>query len=171
MADIKYYDVILKPVITEKSMAGMGEKKYTFLVHPEANKTQIKEAVEKMFEGAKVAKVNTLNADGKNKRRGMVVGKTAKTKKAIVTLTADSKDIEIFAVRCDERKLETKVCYKSFQVTIEGTTSENLETDVSRSRYTRIRLADELFACASTAKSPRRSALALFIANMCIQAR
>ena len=81
----------------EKSMAGMGEKKYTFLVHPEANKTQIKEAVEKMFEGAKVAKVNTLNADGKNKRRGMVVGKTAKTKKAIVTLTADSKDIEIFA--------------------------------------------------------------------------
>ena len=51
MADIKYYDVILKPVITEKSMAGMGEKKYTFLVHPEANKTQIKEAVEKMFEG------------------------------------------------------------------------------------------------------------------------
>ena len=95
MADIKYYDVILKPVITEKSMA--GEKKYTFLVHPEANKTQIKEAVEKMFEGAKVAKVNTLNADGKNKRRGMVVGKTAKTKKAIVTLTADSKDIEIFA--------------------------------------------------------------------------
>ena len=93
MADVKYYDVILKPVITEKSMAGMGEKKYTFLVHPEANKTQIKEAVEKMFEGAKVAKVNTLNADGKNKR----VGKTAKTKKAIVTLTADSKDIEIFA--------------------------------------------------------------------------
>ena len=54
MADIKYYDVILKPVITEKSMAGMGEKKYTFLVHPDANKTQIKEAVEKMFDGAKV---------------------------------------------------------------------------------------------------------------------
>ena len=51
MADIKYYDVILKPVITEKSMAGMGEKKYTFLVHTEANKSQIKEAVEKMFDG------------------------------------------------------------------------------------------------------------------------
>ena len=97
MADIKYYDVILKPVVTEKSMAGMGEKKYTFLVHPEATKTQVKEAVEKMFDGAKVAKVNTQNYDGKNKRRGMVVGKTAKTKKAIVTLTADSKDIEIFA--------------------------------------------------------------------------
>ena len=97
MADIKYYDVILKPVITEKSMAAMGEKKYTFLVNTKANKSQIKEAVEKMFEGVKVAKVNTVNMDGKNKRRGMVVGKTAKTKKAIVTLTADSKDIEIFA--------------------------------------------------------------------------
>ena len=57
----------------------------------------IKEAVEKMFEGTKVAKVNTMNNDGKNKRRGMVIGKTAKTKKAIVTLTEDSKDIEIFA--------------------------------------------------------------------------
>ena len=97
MANIQYYDVILKPVVTEKSMAGMGEKKYTFLVNPEANKTMIKEAVEKMFDGAKVKSVNTMNLDGKNKRRGMVVGKTAKTKKAIVTLTADSKDIEIFA--------------------------------------------------------------------------
>ncbi len=97
MADVKYYDVILKPVITEKSMAGMGEKKYTFLVHPQATKTQIKEAVEKMFEGIKVKSVNTMNNDGKNKRRGLVVGKTAKTKKAIVALTADSKDIEIFA--------------------------------------------------------------------------
>ena len=96
MADVKYYDVILKPVITEKSMAGMGEKKYTFLVHPEANKSQIKEAVEKMFEGTKVKSVNTQNCEGKN-RRGMVVGKTAKTKKAIVQLTEESKDIEIFA--------------------------------------------------------------------------
>ncbi len=97
MADIKYYDVILKPVVTEKSMAGMGDKKYTFLVHPEANKSQIKEAVEKMFDGAKVKKVNTINMDGKNKRRGRTVGKTSKTKKAIVQLTEDSKDIEIFA--------------------------------------------------------------------------
>ena len=97
MADIKYYDVILKPVVTEKSMNQMGEKKYTFLVNPEANKSQIKEAVEKMFAGTKVESVNTMNNDGKNKRRGMVVGKTAKTKKAIVKLTADSKDIEIFA--------------------------------------------------------------------------
>ena len=97
MAAIQYYDVILKPVVTEKSMAGMSEKKYTFLVHPEANKTQIKEAVEKMFEGTKVESVNTMNMDGKTKRRGMTFGKTAKTKKAIVKLTADSKDIEIFA--------------------------------------------------------------------------
>ena len=96
MADIKYYDVILKPVITEKSMAVMGEKKYTFLVHPEANKTQIKEAVEKMFEGTKVKSVNTMNLDGKTKRRGMTFGKTAKSKKAVVALTEDSKDIEIF---------------------------------------------------------------------------
>ena len=97
MANVQYYDVILKPVITEKSMNAMCEKKYTFLVHPEANKTMIKEAVEKMFEGTKVKKVNTLNIGGKKKRRGMVVGKTAKTKKAIVQLTEDSKDIEIFA--------------------------------------------------------------------------
>lgn len=101
MADIKYYDVILKPVITEKSMSGMSEKTYTFLVHPEANKTQIKEAVQKMFEGTKVKRVNTINYDGKvtnkSRRRGPLLGKTAKTKKAIVTLTEDSKDIEIFA--------------------------------------------------------------------------
>ena len=97
MADIKYYDVILKPVITEKSMNAMGDKKYTFMVHVDANKSMIKEAVEKMFEGAKVAKVNTMNQEGKNKRRGAVVGKTAKTKKAIVQLTEDSADIEIFA--------------------------------------------------------------------------
>ena len=98
MANVQYYDVILKPVVTEKSMAAMAEKKYTFLVHPEANKSMIKEAVEKMFEGTKVKSVNTMNMDGKNKRvRGtMTFGKTAKTKKAIVKLTADSKDIEIF---------------------------------------------------------------------------
>ena len=96
MATINYYDVILKPVVTEKSMAGMGDKKYTFLVHPEANKTMIKEAVEKMFEGTKVKNVNTMNLDGKTKRRGLVYGKTSKTKKAIVTLTEDSKDIELF---------------------------------------------------------------------------
>ena len=96
MANIQYYDVILKPVITEKSMNAMAEKKYTFLVHTEANKTMIKEAVEKMFAGAKVKSVNTMNLDGKKKRRGTTVGKTAKTKKAIVQLTEDSADIEIF---------------------------------------------------------------------------
>ena len=96
MASIQYYDVILKPVVTEKSMGAMGEKKYTFLVHPEANKTMIKEAVEKMFDGVKVKSVNTLNLDGKTRRRGRVEGKTAARKKAIVQLTADSKDIELF---------------------------------------------------------------------------
>ena len=97
MANVQYYDVILKPVITEKSMADMADKKYTFLVHTDANKTMIKEAVEKMFEGTKVASVNTMNSVGKKKRRGRATGKTAKTKKAIVQLTEDSKDIEIFA--------------------------------------------------------------------------
>ena len=96
MANVQYYDVILKPVITEKSMADMADKKYTFLVHTDATKTMIKEAVEKMFEGTKVAKVNTMNSAGKKKRRGRVEGMTAKTKKAIVQLTEDSKDIEIF---------------------------------------------------------------------------
>ena len=68
MANVQYYDVILKPVVTEKSMNAMAEKKYTFLVHPDANKTMIKEAVERMFEGTKVAKVNTMNCEGKKKR-------------------------------------------------------------------------------------------------------
>lgn len=78
-------------------MEDMSAKKYTFLVHPEANKTQIKEAVEKMFEGTKVANVNTMNLEGKTRRRGMTFGKTAAKKKAIVQLTEDSADIEIFA--------------------------------------------------------------------------
>ena len=96
MANIQYYDVILKPVVTEKSMELMADKKYTFLVHTEATKSQIKEAVEKMFNGTKVKSVNTMNLDCKNKRRGMTFGKTAKTKKAVVALTEDSADIEIF---------------------------------------------------------------------------
>ena len=96
MANVQYYDVILKPVVTEKTMELMADKKYTFLVHTEANKTMIKEAVEKMFPGTKVKNVNTINMDGKTKRRGMTYGKTAKTKKAIVQLTAESKEIEIF---------------------------------------------------------------------------
>ncbi|WP_343208523.1 50S ribosomal protein L23 [Anaerolentibacter hominis] len=96
MADLKYYDVILAPIVTEKSMNAMSEKKYTFSVHPDATKNQIKEAVEKMFAGTKVASVNTMNLEGKNRRRGNITGKTAKRKKAIVQLTADSADIEIF---------------------------------------------------------------------------
>ncbi len=99
MANIQYYDVILEPVITEKSMNLMGEKKYTFLVHPESTKTMIKEAVEKMFDGVIVESVNTMNCEGKKRRRNMTspYGKTAQTKKAIVKLTEESADIEIFS--------------------------------------------------------------------------
>ena len=96
MANIQYYDVIQKPIVTEKSMNQMAEKKYAFYVHPAANKTMIKDAVEKMCDGVKVQNVNTMNLVGKQKRRGMVFGMTAKRKKAVVTLTPDSKDIEIF---------------------------------------------------------------------------
>ena len=96
MADLKYYDVIKRPLLTEKSMNAMSEKKYTFLVHPDATKNQIADAVEKMFDGTKVAKVNTINYDGKTKRRGATSGKTAKFKKAYVQLTSESADIELF---------------------------------------------------------------------------
>ena len=96
MANLQYYDVILKPIVTEKSMNAMSDKKYTFLVHTKATKIQIREAVEKMFVGTKVKSVNTMNAEGKKKRRGTTIGKTAKSKKAIVQLTDESKDIEIF---------------------------------------------------------------------------
>lgn len=96
MADLKYYDVLLKPIVTEKSMAMQAEKKYTFSVNPDATKSQIKEAVEKMFANVKVAKVNTMNMDGKTRRRGASVGQTAATKKAIVQLTAESAEIELF---------------------------------------------------------------------------
>lgn len=96
MASIKYYDVIIRPVVTERSMALMADKKYTFFVHPDANKAMIKEAVEKMFDGVKVASVNTMNVLGKNKRRGITVGRTAAKKKAVVKLTEDSKDINLF---------------------------------------------------------------------------
>lgn len=96
MADLKFYDVILKPVISEKSMNSMADKKYTFLVQKTATKGQIRDAVEKMFEGTKVEKVNTANFDGKTKRRGKAVGKTNAYKKAIVKLNQDSKDIDFF---------------------------------------------------------------------------
>lgn len=96
MAALRYYDIIFKPVVTEISMSIMADNKYTFLVNPKANKTQIKEAVEKLFPGTKVEKVNTMVKPGKHKRRRLIIGTTNKTKKAIVTLTKDSKSIDLY---------------------------------------------------------------------------
>ena len=89
------YDIIKRPVITEQSMAETEFKKYTFEVAKDANKIQIAKAVEEIF-GVKVAKVNTIKLPGKWKRMGVHVGKRPDIKKAVVTLTADSKKIEIF---------------------------------------------------------------------------
>ena len=89
------YDVIIKPVITEKSMMGVAEKKYVFEVAKDANKVEIKKAVEEIF-SVKVDSVNTMNVSGKVKRMGVHVGKTASWKKAVVQLSADSKALEIF---------------------------------------------------------------------------
>lgn len=89
------HDIIRKPIITEKSMASMAEKKYTFIVHVDANKSQIKRAVEEVF-NVKVENVNTINGLGKTKRMGVHVGKRADYKKAIVTLTEESNGIEFF---------------------------------------------------------------------------
>ena len=88
-------DIILAPVITEKSVAAMGDKKYTFRVADGSNKIEIAKAVEEIF-GVKVAKVNTISMKGKDKRVGYHVGKTSEWKKASVTLTAASKTIEFF---------------------------------------------------------------------------
>lgn len=89
------YDIIIKPIITEKSMSGMETNRYTFKVLKDANKTEIKLAIEEAF-GVKVSKINTLNVKGKVKRQGKFIGKRADWKKAMVTLTADSKPIELF---------------------------------------------------------------------------
>ena len=89
------YDVIIKPVISETSMDNAQIKKYTFKVATNANKTEVKKAVEEIF-GVQVEKVNIMNVQGKVKRMGKYVGKTAATKKAIVTLTEKSKEIEFF---------------------------------------------------------------------------
>ena len=89
------YDIILEPVISEQSMDVAQDKKYTFKVATDANKTQVKLAVEEIF-GVEVARVNIMNYDGKVKRMGRTVGRTAAYKKAIVTLTPHSKDIEFF---------------------------------------------------------------------------
>ena len=88
-------DIILKPVITEKSMDGLQAGKYTFKVAKDATKPEIKKAVEKLF-GVEVAKVTTMNVNGKMKRLGRYQGMTASWKKAIITLTEDSKAIEFF---------------------------------------------------------------------------
>lgn len=89
------YDIIKKPVITERSMSGIADSKYVFEVATSANKVEIKKAIEEIF-GVKVASVNTVKLPGKWKRMGVHTGKTSAKKKAIVTLTADSKPIEIF---------------------------------------------------------------------------
>lgn len=89
-------EVILRPVITEQSMLNIDDNKYTFEVDRRANKTHIKQAVEAMFEGVKVAKINTINVKGKPKRMGRYQGFTRRYKKAVVTLTEDSKRIELF---------------------------------------------------------------------------
>ncbi len=89
------YDIIIKPVVTERSMENMESKRYTFKVDARANKSEIKKAVETIF-GVKVKQVNTMNITGKKKRMGANVGKRPDWKKAIVTLTEDSKEIEFF---------------------------------------------------------------------------
>jgi large subunit ribosomal protein L23 len=93
-------DIVLRPIITEESMMGTAEKKYTFAVAKDANKIEIAQAVEELFSSKpgdiKVAKVNTMNCLGKLRRQGTSQGFTASWKKAIVTLTEDSKTIEFF---------------------------------------------------------------------------
>ena len=88
-------DIVIAPIITEKSMSVIADKKYTFKVATDANKVEIAEAVEKLF-GVEVASVNTMNVRGQKRRMGRYEGYTASWKKAIVTLTADSKPIEFF---------------------------------------------------------------------------
>ena len=89
-------DIILRPIITEKSMAGVPLKKYTFEVAKDANKLEIKQAVEECFPGTKVAKVTTMNVNGRLRRQGRNMGYTRSWKKAVVTLKPDSKTIEFF---------------------------------------------------------------------------
>ena len=90
------YDIIIKSVLTEKSYDAMAEKKYTFQVAINANKTEIKYAIEEIFDGVKVESVNTMRTEGKMKRQGRTQGRTPEVKKAIVTLKKDSKGIEFF---------------------------------------------------------------------------
>ena len=90
------YDIILRPIITEDSMSRVPAKRYTFEVAKNATKSEIAHAVEELFKGAKVASVNTINMKAKPKRYGVHSGYTTAWKKAIVTLTEDSKTIEFF---------------------------------------------------------------------------
>ena len=90
------YDIILRPVLTEKSYDAMADKKYTFEVAVNAGKTEIKMAVEQAFEGVKVASVNTMHVKGKVKRQGRTQGRRPEKKKAFIKLAADSKPIEFF---------------------------------------------------------------------------
>lgn len=96
------YDIIIKPVLTEKSYADMAEKKFTFQVAVDANKTQIKQALESIFDGVKVESVNTMRTIGKIKRQGRTQGRTPEIKKAIVTLKKDSKPIPFFEGMAEE---------------------------------------------------------------------
>ena len=89
-------DIVIKPIITERSMSGIAQGKYTFEVHKDANKIEIATAIETLFPGTKVAAVNTMNVSGKQKRMGRNVGTTRSWKKAVVTIKADSKKIEFF---------------------------------------------------------------------------
>ena len=90
------HDVIIRPIITEASMSRLADKKYTFEVASDANKIEIKKALEAVFPSIKVAQVNTLRTQGKIKRQGNHAGRTPEIKKAYVTLTEDSKAIEFF---------------------------------------------------------------------------
>ena len=92
---MKNYDIIIRPILSEKTYAGIQEKKYAFEVAKNSNKVEIKKAIEEIF-GVKVKSVNTVNCNGKLKRQGKTQGYTSDYKKAYVTLTADSKAIEFF---------------------------------------------------------------------------
>ena len=96
------YDIIKKPVLTEKSYQDMADKKFTFQVDIRANKTEIKQALETIFEGVKVDSVNTMRTIGKIKRQGRTQGRTPEVKKAIVTLKKDSKPIPFFEGMAEE---------------------------------------------------------------------
>ena len=96
------YDIVIRPVLTEKSYDDMADRKYTFEVAVNANKTEIKQAIEEIFDGVKVDSVNTMRIQGKLKRQGRTMGRRPERKKAIVTLKADSKGIQFFEGMSEE---------------------------------------------------------------------